>query len=68
MTKIGQKWGLYKGLIIECARTLGRVLFIFDNDRERIDRIRQQALKTAAEYTPDRQQEELLDFWKRICE
>ena len=55
-----------EGNIIECAKTLGRVLSIFDNDHERIDSIRQQALKTAVEYTPDRQEKDLIDFWGKI--
>jgi len=57
-----------EGNIIECAITLGRVVSIFADDHQRIDRIRQRALKTAAKYTPDRQEKDLIEFWGKVCD
>ncbi|ODS33873.1 MAG: glycosyltransferase [Candidatus Scalindua rubra] len=54
------------GNIIECARTLGHVVSLIDNKDKIVDKIKNQALKKAGEYTFDRQKNELLDFWSKI--
>jgi hypothetical protein len=51
---------------MECARTLGRVVSLIDNGSETASKVREDALKTAGEYTFDRQERELIDFWKKV--
>ncbi len=54
-----------EGNIIECVRTLGHVASLIDNNDEKVNKVRNQALKKACEYTFDRQEGELLDFWSK---
>ena len=55
-----------EGNIIECAKTLGHVVSIIHNNDEKVNNVRNQALKKAGEYTFDRQEKELLDFWSKV--
>lgn len=57
-----------EGNIIECAKTLGQVVSLINNDNQTIFSIRQAALKTAGEYTFDRQERELIAFWSKVYE
>ncbi len=52
--------------ITECAKTLGRVVSLIENDDEIIQKTRTQALKKAGEYTYDRQENDLLKFWSNV--
>ncbi len=54
-----------EGDIIEFVRTLGHVVSLIDNNDEKVNKVRNQALKKAREYTFDRQEGELLDFWSK---
>jgi glycosyltransferase involved in cell wall biosynthesis len=54
-----------EGDIIECVRTLGHVVSLIDNNDEKVNKVRNRALKKAGEYTFDRQEGELLDFWSK---
>jgi hypothetical protein len=55
-----------EGNIIECVRTLGHVVSIIDNNDKEANKIRNQALKKADEYTFERQEKELINFWSKI--
>jgi glycosyltransferase involved in cell wall biosynthesis len=55
-----------EGNIIECVRTLGHVASLIDNNDENVNKVRNQALKKAGEYTLDRQEKEILDFWSKV--
>ena len=57
-----------EGNIIECARTLGHVVALIDNDDEKIGKIKEQALKIAHEYNFIRQEKELIAFWSKVYE
>ena len=57
-----------EGNIIECARTLGHVVALIDNDDEKIGKIKEQALKIAHEYNFIRQEKELIAFWGKVYE
>jgi hypothetical protein len=41
------------------------VVSIIDNNDEKVNKVRNLALKKAGEYTFDRQERELLDFWSK---
>jgi glycosyltransferase involved in cell wall biosynthesis len=55
-----------EGDIVECVRTLGRVISNIENNDKKVNKVRNQALKKAGEYTFDRQERELLDFWSKV--
>jgi hypothetical protein len=57
-----------EGNIIECARTLGHVVSLIEDHNETIHKVKQEGLKTAGKYTFDRQEKDLIDFWKRAYE
>ena len=52
--------------IIECAKTLGHVISLINNEDEKISKIKSHALKKASEYSFDRQEKELLNFWGKV--
>ena len=52
--------------ISECAKTLGHVISLINCDDEIVHKIRRQALKKAGEYTYDRQENDLLNFWREV--
>ena len=54
-----------EGNVIECVKTLGNVVSLINNDDEEINKVKEQALKRTSEYTFDRQERELLDFWSK---
>ncbi len=54
-----------EGDVIECAKTLGNVVSLINNDDEEINNVKEHALKKASEYTFDRQERELLNFWSK---
>jgi glycosyltransferase involved in cell wall biosynthesis len=55
-----------EGDIIECVRTLGNVISNIKNNDKKVNKVRNQALKKAGEYTFDRQEKEILDFWSKV--
>ena len=55
-----------EGNIIECSKKLADVVALMVSGDNRISAVKRQALKTAQEYTFERQERELIDFWKRI--
>lgn len=55
-----------EGNVIECAKTLGNVVSLINNEDEKISRVKKQALKKATEYTYDRQENDLLRFWSKV--
>ncbi len=55
-----------EGDVIECAKTLGNVVSLINNDDEEINKVKEHALKKTAEYTFDRQERELLNFWSKV--
>ncbi len=55
-----------EGDIIECVRTLGNVISNIKNNDKKVNKVRSQALKKAGEYTFDRQEKEILDFWSKV--
>ena len=57
-----------EGNLIECAKTLGHVVALIDNDDEKIGEIKEQALKIAHEYNFIRQEKELMAFWSKVYE
>ncbi len=54
-----------EGNLVECARTLGHVVGLIKMQDKTVERIREQAQTTAAQYSFERQEGELLDFWKK---
>jgi glycosyltransferase involved in cell wall biosynthesis len=54
-----------EGALIECTRTLARVVSLIDGDQEAIHQVREAALRTAGEFSSDRQERELIDFWEK---
>ncbi len=52
--------------ITECAKTLGQVISLIENDEEIVHKTRNQGLKKAGEYTYDRQENDLLNFWSNV--
>jgi len=54
-----------EGALIECTRTLARVVSLIDEDREEIRQVREAALRTAGEFDSGRQERELIDFWEK---
>ncbi len=52
--------------ITECAKTLGQVISLVDRGDEIVHKIKHQALKKAGEYTYDRQENDLLNFWREV--
>ena len=54
-----------EGDIIKFVRTLGHVVSLIDNNDKKVNKVRNRALKKAREYTFDRQEGELLDFWSK---
>jgi len=57
-----------EGNLIEWVRTLGNVISLVDGGSETIHKVKEEGLKTAKEYTPDRQGKELIRFWKKVFE
>ncbi len=55
-----------EGDIIECVRKLGHVVSVIDNNEEEVNKVRNQALKKAGEYTFARQERELINFWSKV--
>lgn len=55
-----------EGNIIECSKRLGDVISLIVNGNDRIIAVKRHALKTAQEYTFERQERELIDLWKKI--
>jgi hypothetical protein len=54
-----------EGNVIECVKTLGNVVSLINNDDKEINKRKEQALKKSSEYTFDRQERELLNFWSK---
>lgn len=54
-----------EGNVIECVKTLGNVVSLINNNDEKINKVKEQALKKTSEYTFDRQERELLNFWSK---
>ena len=52
--------------ITECAKTLGRVISLVDKGDEIVHKTKTYALKKACEYTYDRQENDLLNFWGSV--
>ncbi|GAX60013.1 glycosyltransferase [Candidatus Scalindua japonica] len=52
--------------ITDCAKTLGQVITLIENDDEVISKKRGQAIKTAGEYSYKRQEKDLLNYWSDI--
>lgn len=52
--------------ITECAKELGRVASLIENNDEIIQKTRAKALKKAGEYTSERQKNDLLKFWSNM--
>ena len=57
-----------EGNLIECAKRLGHVVSLIDDDNETIHEVKEEALKTAGEYSFDRHERELIAFWKKVFE
>jgi len=55
-----------EGNIIECSKKLADVVALMVSGDDRISAVKRQALKTTQEYTFERQERELVDFWKRL--
>lgn len=51
--------------ITECAKTLGHVISLIKNGDEMVNIKKDQALKKAGEYTYNRQEKDLLNFWEQ---
>ncbi len=54
-----------EGNLVECARTLGQVISLIINEDKIVNKVKDKALEKAGEYSFDRQEEELLDFWSK---
>ena len=52
--------------ITECAETLGHVISLIENGDEIVRKTKNLALKKAGEYTYDRQENDLLNFWSNV--
>ena len=55
-----------EGRIIECAKTLGHVVSLVEDDEEAVRKVREEALKTSGEFGIGRQEKELTDFWDSV--
>ena len=55
-----------EGELIECARTLARVVSLIDDEEETIRHVREEALKTSGGFGAGRQERELIDFWEKV--
>ncbi|GJQ60180.1 MAG: glycosyltransferase [Candidatus Scalindua sp. AMX11] len=52
-----------EGNLVECARTLGYAIGLINKREESIEKIKLKAEAKAAQYSFERQERELLDFW-----
>ncbi len=54
-----------EGNLVECAKTLGRVIGLINKRDKIVEKIKEKALITASQYSFKRQERELLDFWRK---
>lgn len=52
--------------LMGCVERLGEVCTLFKRDAEWLARVRHRAVETAAGYSPERQRDRLLDFWRKV--
>ncbi|MDR4504153.1 MAG: glycosyltransferase [Candidatus Scalindua sp.] len=54
-----------EGNLVECARTLGHVIGLINKKDKTVEKIKAGAQAKAAQYSSERQQRELIDFWSK---